>query len=291
MKLFQSCGLLFHLKSSSICLALGLVLPAFGADFTVETPGSQFAFQINGVNSPTLTLVRGRTYTFDVNTTPGFHPFRINSPGVVNNNISTGTITYTVPTAATNYFYDCGFHGVSMRGEIVTVPPADFTVRTPDGQFAFQINSTNSPTLTLVRGRTYTFDVQTTPGFHPFHIESPGVINNDIDTGTMTYTVPMAVANYTYDCVIHFGGMTGDIITVAPPSVQILGLSVTTNIVLTSTGSNTWTLNPEFSTNLSTTNWFALTVQTNRFFNGTNEIICGKPPGDAVFFRIRAQTN
>lgn len=258
------------------------------ADFSVQTPGAQFAFQINGVNSPTLTLVRGSTYTFSVATTPGFHPFHIESPGVVNNNIDTGTITYTVPTAASNYFYNCVVHGNLMRGEITTV---DFAVRTPGAQFAFQINGVNSPNLTLVRGQTYTFDVGTTAGFHPFHIESPGVVNNNIDTGTMTYTVPVDGTNYFYNCVVHGNLMRGEITTVPPPSVRIVNLSVGSNIILQATAPQTWTLNPEFNTNLMTTNWYALTVSSNRFFNGTNEIICGKPPGDAVMIRIRAQTN
>ena len=170
---------------------------------------------------------------------------------------------------------------------------ADFAVRTPGAQFSFQINGINGPTLTLVRGQTYTFDVQTTAGFHPFHIESPGVTGNNVTSGTITYTVPMDNTNYFYNCVVHGNLMLGQINTVepAPPFLKILSLSVSTNIVLTSTGSNNWTLNPEFNTNLTTTNWFALTVQSNRFFNGTNEIICGKPPGDAVFIRIRAQIN
>jgi hypothetical protein len=59
--------------------------------------------------------------------------------------------------------------------------------------------------------------------------------------------------------------------------------------VLTSTGTTNWTVNPEFNTNLITTNWFALTVQTNRFANGTNEVICGRPSGSNLFIRLRAQ--
>ena len=98
-------------------------------------------------------------------------------------------------------------------------------------------------------------------------------------------------SNYAYNCVVHGDSMRGLINTVPPPSVQIVGLSVNSNIVLQATAPQTWTLNPEFNTNLTTTNWYALTVSSNRFFNGTNEIICGKPPGEAVSIRIRAQTN
>jgi len=280
---------------SSLLLVLGLVQGVFSAkaaDFEVRTPNDQFAFQINGVNSPTLTLVRGRTYTFDVQTSPGFHPFHIESPGVDPNDIDNGIMTYTVPTVAANYYYNCTFHGDSMRGEIITIPPpptADFEVRTPNDQAAFQINGVNSPTLTLVRGQTYTFNVQTSPGFHPFHIESPGVDPNGIDNGIMTYTVPTNAANYFYDCVVHFGFMRGQIVTVPPPTFRILSLAVSTNIVLRSTGTNNWTVNPEFNTDLRTPNWSALTVQTNRFANGTNEVICGRPPGTNVFIRLRAQ--
>jgi hypothetical protein len=269
------------------------VAPVFAADFTVATPGNQFAFQINGVNSPNLTLVRGRTYTFSVGTSVGFHPFHIESPGVSNNNIDTGTMTYAVPTVASNYYYNCVVHGDLMRGEITTVPPPDFAVRTPGSQFSFQINGVNGPTLTLVRGQTYTFDVQTTVSFHPFHIESTGVTSNNIDTGTMTYTVPTANSNYFYNCVVHGDLMRGEIVTVPPPTpvIQILSLEVNSNLVVTSTGTNGWTVNPEYSTNLATTNWFALTVQTNRFFTGTNETVCGKPPGSPIFIRVRSQPN
>jgi len=169
---------------------------------------------------------------------------------------------------------------------------ADFTVTSPD--FLYSINGQQpNPDLTLVRGRTYTFAVST-PG-HPFHIESPGVVNNNIMSGTITYTVPLAAANYFYICTLH-GFMTGRIITIdapvaPPPTVRIVGLSVGTNLVLTSTGTNNWSPIPEYATNLVNGNWFALTVQSNRFFNGTNETFCGRPPGGAVFLRVRAVQN
>src|SRR6185436_7917050 len=106
---------------------------------------------------------------------------------------------------------------------------------------------------------------------HPFLINSPGVVNNDISSGTITYTVPMDVADYSYVCSTH--GFGGEIFTVAPPSppsptIHILSLSVGSNLVIKSTGTNNWTVFPEFNTNLSTTNWFALTVQSNNFLNG-----------------------
>lgn len=163
---------------------------------------------------------------------------------------------------------------------------ADFTVETPGGQYQFLFNGTNATTLILVRGQTYTFDVQTTYQ-HPFHIESPGVENNDITSGVITYTVPTNNVNYAYNCGIH-PWMFGDIITIEPPPIQILKLSVGTNLVLTSTATNNWLVLPEYTTNLVSTNWYALTVQTNRLVNGRLETFCGRPEGNPVLIRIKA---
>jgi hypothetical protein len=169
---------------------------------------------------------------------------------------------------------------------------ANFSVTSPG--FFYAINGLQpNPTLTLVRGQTYTFAVNSDLD-HPFLINSPGVQNNNISQGTITYTVPTVASNYNYFCSIH--GFGAQILTVAPsppptPTIRILSLAVSNNVVLRSTGTNGWSVNPEFSTNLTSTNWFALTVLTNNFLNGTNETICGRPPGSNVFFRIRSQPN
>ena len=166
---------------------------------------------------------------------------------------------------------------------------ADFTVTSPG--FFYAINGSQpNPTLTLVRGRTYTFAVNSS-SIHPFEILSPGVQNNNISQGTITYTVPTVVSNYNYFCSIH--GFGAQIITVAPPPppIHILSLAVSDNVVLRSTGTNGWSVNPEYSTNLTATNWFALSVLSNSFLNGINETICGRPPGTNLFFRIRSQPN
>ncbi len=180
---------------------------------------------------------------------------------------------------------------------------ADFTVTTPNDQFAFNINGVSpNPDITLVRGKKYTFAVDTS-GFHPFAFsyqqngapttETPaGVTNNNINSGTITFDVPMDATNCVYYCVVHF--FMGNVIIVDPPAsprFEILGLNMGASLVVTSTGTNNWTPFPEFSTNLSGTNWYSLTVQSNRFADGTNETFCGRPPGDAVFIRIRSQAN
>jgi hypothetical protein len=168
---------------------------------------------------------------------------------------------------------------------------ADFTVTSPGFFYAINGNQPN-PNITLVRGQTYTFAVNSRSD-HPFLINSPGVLNNNISQGTITYTVPTAASNYNYFCSIH--GFGAQIITVAPapppPTIRILSLAVSNNVVLRSTGTNGWSVNPEYSTNLTTTNWFALSILSNSFLNGINETICGRPPGSNVFLRIRSQPN
>lgn len=166
---------------------------------------------------------------------------------------------------------------------------ADFSVTTPG--FYYSINGSGAnPVLTLVRGQTYTFDVNVS-SIHPFFISSPGVLNNNITNGVITYTVPTAASNYDYHCSIHLFG--AQIITVPPPqpTIQILSLSVSDNLMLTSTGTNGWSVIPQYSTNLAATNWYSLTVLSNSFVNGTNETFCGRPPGDNVFIRILSQPN
>jgi hypothetical protein len=176
-------------------------------------------------------------------------------------------------------------------GSAKTLHAADFTVTTPGFFYSINANSPN-PTLTLVRGKTYTFAVNAGPT-HPLLINSAGVVNNNIAQGTITFTVPNVASNYTYICSIH--GFGGQILTVAPPpppappKIRILSLNVSSNLVLLSTGTNTWSVLPEYSTNVIGTNWFALTVVSNFFSQGTNETFCGLPPSNPAFIRIRSQ--
>jgi hypothetical protein len=98
-------------------LALRTVCGVVAADFQVTTPG--FYYSINGSGqNPDITVVRGTTYTFAVNAA-SIHPFQISSDpsgtpydnGVLNNNITQGTITFTVPTDAPDtLYYVCTIH-------------------------------------------------------------------------------------------------------------------------------------------------------------------------------------
>lgn len=172
----------------------------------------------------------------------------------------------------------------------------DFSVTTPG--FFFNINgSSPNPTITLIRGKTYTFAVSDA-SFHPFRIGTavfgavpPGVTGENTTSGTVTFVVPANAANCVYYCGVH--GFTGNIVMTDPPTPPapfIFKFTIGTNLNLKFTGSNTFSYFPEFNTNLASTNWFALTVvQTNAAPNGTNDVICGRPAGNNVFIRVRAQ--
>lgn len=184
-----------------------------------------------------------------------------------------------------------------VLGSALFSAAADFNVTSPN---VFAINGVNNnPTITLVRGRTYTFSLSTAPS-HPFFIGTsvgsgappPGVSgNNGSSSGTITFSVPTNAQNCVYYCTVHF--FSGNIVMVNPPTPpvpRIVSYSFGSNIVLRSfPATNTFTVFPEFKTNLNNTNWFALTVQSNRLVNGTNETFCGRPPGNDVFIRVRVQ--
>jgi hypothetical protein len=180
----------------------------------------------------------------------------------------------------------CGLWAGSLFLVLPSVA-ADFSVTSPG--FFYSINGASpNPALKVERGKTYIFAINTAAG-HPFEILSAGVSNNNISSGTITWTVPLAATNYHYRCSIHgFGNQIMTVPAARLPTISIVAFSISTNIMLLSTGTDTWSVLPEFNTNLAVTNWYALTIQTNRFSNGTNETICGRPPGNPIFIRIRS---
>jgi len=96
------------------------------------TSNSTGSYIINGSNNPTLNLVRGRTYTFNINTTSHRHSFWIKviqtigssssyNIGITNNGTANGTLTFTVANSASVspdvLYYNCEFHS-GMAGVI-----------------------------------------------------------------------------------------------------------------------------------------------------------------------------
>lgn len=107
-------------------LALTAATAATAAPFTVINNGIT-AYRIDGVDNPTLNLVRGSSYTFNITATG--HPFYIKTVqgsgtgnaytnGVVGNGTTNGSLTWTVANdAPATLFYDCSIHA-GMTGEI-----------------------------------------------------------------------------------------------------------------------------------------------------------------------------
>lgn len=108
--------------SATGVVAIDVDVQAPDADFVVTSPGHYYAISGLPGENPLLQLTRGRTYKFRISVS-GAHPFAILDapPGsVTNNNITDGTLTFTVPATAQNYRYRCTTH--DFGNVIQTVP-------------------------------------------------------------------------------------------------------------------------------------------------------------------------
>jgi hypothetical protein len=188
-----------------------------------------------------------------------------------------------------------------------------YGVATPGGQFAYTVTNipantvypANNPLLNLTAGATYHLIIGVA-SLHPVVIatnNTGGFLNPPINfayssaspqsviSGSITITLP--ATNYPttlyYQCNVHdFFGVIN--VLPPPPPNQITSLSVTTNVILVSTGvTNTWVFVPEFSSNLLSGVWSPVPAYTNSFADGTNvtafdrlEPICGPN----VFLRV-----
>jgi hypothetical protein len=185
------------------------------------------------------------------------------------------------------------------------------TITTPGGVFGYSVDGSpaTNPTVQLVAGVTNILVISTV-NFHPVLINTSPVTNfsafytnaspqnvfdQPISVRTATGSFP---TNLYYICtfhgffgVLHFSAPSGS----APPPNTILQIRVGTNVVMTSTGTNTtWTLIPEYSSNLLKSAWSPVPGFTNVFANGTNtttfnrlDPICGPN----VFLRLKQQQN
>ncbi|HTB83146.1 MAG TPA: hypothetical protein VK742_05780 [Candidatus Sulfotelmatobacter sp.] len=146
------------ISNTTFATALFLCFGAVAADFNVVNV-AMTAYAVNGVNNPTLTLQRGLTYTFAVNSVG--HPFDIKTnsttgsgdrylPGVTGQGVTSGTLTFTVPANAPNsLFYHCEVHA-AMVGSINIINPLPVTLtnttKFTNGQFAFTVFTTANRT-------------------------------------------------------------------------------------------------------------------------------------------------
>jgi hypothetical protein len=197
----------------------------------------------------------------------------------------------------------------------------NFTVTTPN--FIYAVNGLpptgapgefvqNSPTLTLVAGNNYIFTMQAS-SIHPMVIGTNFSTGNpepltfaysnaspqDVFSGTITLSLPATnfPTNLYYQCDLH--GFYGVINVLPPPTPTpppqniILSIAVGTNVVVTSTGTNTtYALVPKFNSNLVSGTWQPVPGFTNTFTNGTNVTSFGRLEpicGPNVFLRISQQ--
>ncbi len=203
---------------------------------------------------------------------------------------------------------------------IAGAQPNTFAVTTPSSTFQFFINganttgtgtgglgpTNNSPPLTLTAGQTYTFNISTA-FFHPMEIVTNVPANasdvhytnaNPVNTtsGTMTLVIPATNFPTTlyYECSVHF---FYGVITVVPPVANVPPANHIISLVLTPTGvtmtsdgtTTTYSLVPQFNSNVFDGNWHDVPAFTNVFANGTNtttfnrlDAVCGPN----VFLRI-----
>ena len=217
---------------------------------TVANSGSGNKYYIDGVEAAALTLTRGLTYVFDVsdNTNSG-HPFRFKD--AAGNTLTAGitisgtagqsgaTVTYVVPATGTQpALYYCTVHGNGMGNTVTTVASTTAFVVTVvnSGGNKFAINGVTAPTLQLVRGTTYTFDLSdSSVSGHPLAFKSG---NNSYTTGvtssgtpgqsgaSVTFAVPNSAPGIglRYYCTVHGNGMGNTITTSGiPVSLSIQG--------------------------------------------------------------------
>jgi hypothetical protein len=121
------------LAKQKVTLSFWARTPSVETTYTVTNSGAS-AYLIDAVSNPTLSVVRGNRYIFDVNASG--HPFWIQtsagaynsgnvySDGVTNGGEDVGQIIWDVPLDAPNtLYYVCQFHS-SMGGSITVSDPS-----------------------------------------------------------------------------------------------------------------------------------------------------------------------
>lgn len=165
----------------------------------VDSPGSGTTYRLGGLAIGATYKIAVATYDEYNNTSSSY----VAGPDV----LVTGT------PAVTNYITGGPFQfGVGVGAPITTT---QFTV-TNNGAGSYSVNGTQSATLTLSRGVTYTFNVNASG--HPFYIQTTGngynvsnvfssgvsLISGTRDSGVITFQVPQnAPDTLYYQCQFH----------------------------------------------------------------------------------------
>jgi len=168
----------------------------------VNSGGNKYA--LNGVTNPTLTLVQGTTYTFDVShSSNSGHPFRFKDAG--GNTLTAGitangtagqagaTVTYAVPSSGTMpALYYCTVHGNAMGNTIATASSASaaYTVAVTAGGSGYVAGQTLKVVGTQLGGATTANDATITIA----SVDGSGVITGATISGTPVVTGTVATA-------------------------------------------------------------------------------------------------
>src|SRR5256885_2879380 len=125
----------------AMSFATALLLPPIAraqTTISVTATFSPLAYYFDGGSpNPAITLTRGRTYVFSLQGSVLGHPFRIQTvtgstsgalyPGITNNGMQSGNVTFSVPLGAPDtLYYQCGAH-FSMAGTVNIVYQAHGT--------------------------------------------------------------------------------------------------------------------------------------------------------------------
>ena len=122
---------------AALCLAFAAQAACAGGNSYNITSNGTGSWRFDGVDNPAITVIRGQTYTFQLQNVNAVHPFNINTvnttgngsrynSGVTNNGATGNTaITFVVPMdAPVQLHYNCGNHA-AMNGNIDVVDDPD----------------------------------------------------------------------------------------------------------------------------------------------------------------------
>jgi len=210
-------------------------------DVTSSKHPISFSITKNGIHADGKSIDNVSFYINGYETTESKYSENFNDETTFDN----GFVVLEPSTTDTELYYYCLFHsGMSKDASVlidgfipVTTPSIEATLSVSNnGASDYVIKSSNNityndPTITLVRGKTYEFEVSS-PG-HPFWIKTAqstgssdglasGITNNGISSGKITFTVPLdGPDTLYYNCQFH-ASMTGTISLVENDGVEIL---------------------------------------------------------------------
>lgn len=200
-----------------------------------------FSMTKNGIHADGKAIDNVSFYINGYKTTESKYSENFNDETTFDN----GFVVLEPSTTDTELYYYCLFHsGMSKDANIlidgftpITTPSIEATLDVSNnGASDYVIKSStnvtyNDPTITLVRGKTYEFEVNS-PG-HPFWIKTAqstgssnvlesGITNNGTSNGKITFIVPLdGPDKLYYNCQFH-ASMTGTINLVENDGVEIL---------------------------------------------------------------------